>query len=108
MVPSAGGTAQLLKANDAPACQTNLTRPGLTNDWPKWSPDVGQANGKSYYWLTFSSQRTGTPQLFVTAVVVQGGTISTFPALYLWNQPTGEGNLTPSWDNFQIAPIIVP
>ena len=108
VVPSAGGTAQRLKANDAPACQTNLTSPGLTNDWPKWSPDVGQANGKSYYWLTFSSQRTGAPQLFVTAVVVEGGTISTFPALYLWNQPTGEGNHTPSWDNFQIPPIIVP
>lgn len=108
VVPSLGGAAQRLKANDAPACQPSLVSPGLTNDWPKWSPDVGQANGKSYYWLTFSSQRTGMPQLFVTSVVIEGKTISTFPALYLWNQPSGEGNYTPSWDNYQIPPIIVP
>jgi hypothetical protein len=108
VVPSSGGAAVRLKANDAPTCQAGLTSPGLTNDWPKWSPDVGHANGKSYYWLTFSSQRTGAPQLFVTAVIVEGGTISTFPALYLWNQPPDEGNHTPSWDDFQIPPIDVP
>ena len=63
LVPSLGGAATRLKANDAPACQTDLHSPGLTNDWPKWSPDVGHANGKTYYWLTFSSQRTGMAQL---------------------------------------------
>jgi len=72
----------------------------VTRRWP--------ANGKFVLLLTFSSQRTGTPQLFVTAVVVDAGTISTYPALYLWNQPPDEGNHTPSWDNYQIPPIIVP
>jgi Tol biopolymer transport system component len=107
VVPAAGGTALRLKANDAPACQTDLVSPGLTNDWSKWSPEVARANGKSYYWITFSSTRTGNPQLYVTGLVVDAsGTPSTFPALYLWNQPAAEGNHTPSWDDFQIPPIV--
>ena len=53
----AGGTAVRLAANDAAACQTTLASPGLTNDWPKWSPHATTANGKTYYWLTFSSKR---------------------------------------------------
>jgi hypothetical protein len=108
VVPSAGGIATRLKSNDAPACQSDLHSPGLTNDWPKWSPDVGRANGKTYYWITFSSQRTGVPQLYVTALVVDGaGKVSTYPALYLWNQPAAEGNHTPAWDHLEIPPIIV-
>ena len=107
-MPSAGGVATRLKANDAPACQTDLHSPGLTNDWTKWSPDVGHANGKTYYWITFSSQRTGVPQLYVAALVVDGaGKLTTYPALYLWNQPAAEGNHTPSWDHLQIPPITV-
>jgi len=39
-------------------------------NWPKWSPDVGRANGKAYYWLTFSSQRTAVAQIYVSALVV--------------------------------------
>jgi hypothetical protein len=108
VVPSIGGVAMRLNANDAPACQTDLNSPGLTNDWPKWSPDVGRANGMTYYWITFSSQRTGVPQLYVTALVVDGaGKLSTYPALYLWNQPAAEGNHTPAWDHLQIPPITV-
>jgi hypothetical protein len=108
VVPSAGGVATRLKANDAPSCQTDLHSPGLTNDWTKWSPDVGRANGNTYYWITFSSQRTGVPQLYVTALVVDGaGKLSTYPALYLWNQPAAEGNHTPAWDHLQIPPITV-
>jgi len=108
VVPSAGGVATRLKANDPPACQSSLHSPGLTNDWTKWSPDVGRANGKTYYWITFSSQRTGVPQLYVTALVVDGaGKLSTYPALYLWNQPAAEGNHTPAWDHLQIPPITV-
>ena len=57
-----GGTAVRLAANDAAACQTTLASPGLTNDWPKWSPHAVTANGKTYYWLTFSSKRIGTRQ----------------------------------------------
>jgi hypothetical protein len=108
VVPSAGGVATRLAANDVPACQTGLQSPGLTNDWPKWSPDVGQANGKHYYWITFSSKRTGVAQLYVTALVVDGsGKLSTYPALYLWNQPSAEANHTPAWDDVQIPPITI-
>jgi hypothetical protein len=108
VVPSAGGVATRLKANDAPSCQKDLQSPGLTNDWPKWSPDATRANGKTYYWITFSSQRTGVPQLYVTALVVDGtGKLSSYPALYLWNQPAAEGNHTPAWDHLEIPPITV-
>jgi len=107
----AGGTAVRLAANDAAACQTGLASPGLTNDWPKWSPQaVTAANGKTYYWLTFSSKRMGTAnaQLYVTALVVDAaGHLTTYPALYLWNQPAADGNHTPSWDDFSIPPITV-
>ncbi|HXU04909.1 MAG TPA: hypothetical protein VN903_28300 [Polyangia bacterium] len=109
VVPAAGGTSVRLAANDAAACQTTLASPGLTNDWPKWSPHAATANGKTYYWLTFSSKRMGTTnaQLYVTALVVDGsGKLTTFPSLYLWNQPAADGNHTPSWDDFSIPPII--
>jgi hypothetical protein len=109
VVSANGGTPQRLAANDAPVCETELHSPGMTNDWPKWSPEVGQANGKSYYWLTFSSQRSGVAQLYVTALVVDAaGRLVSYPALHLWNQPPAEGNHTPSWDNVQIPPVIVP
>ena len=103
-----GGAAIRLHANDAAACQTATTSPGLTNDWPKWSPQAVTADGKTYYWLTFSSKRTGSgnAQLYVTGVVVDAnGQITTYPALYLWNQPSSEGNHTPSWDDFAIPSI---
>jgi hypothetical protein len=39
----------------------------------------------------------------VVPVTVDGsGTITTFPAIYLWNQPSTERNHTPAWDEFQI------
>src|SRR5579871_1059351 len=104
----AGGTPIRLAANDAAACQTGVTSPGLTNDWAKWSPQATTAGGKTYYWLTFSSKRSGTDnaQLYITAIVVdEVGQISTYPALYLWNQPSTDGNHTPSWDDFVIPPI---
>jgi hypothetical protein len=107
VVPASGGTRQRLAANDPPACLTDLASPGITNDWPKWSPQVASAGGKSYYWLTFSSTRSGRAQLFVTAIVSSGGTLSLSPALYLWNQPSDEDNHTPSWDNWQIPPVTV-
>ncbi len=65
-------------------------------------------DNRTFYWLTFSSTRSekGNPQLYVTAIVVTRGEalqqISTYGALYLWNQPADENNHTPAWDNFQI------
>jgi mono/diheme cytochrome c family protein len=105
VVPVGGGTAVRLKANDPPAC-TGAKSPGITNSWPKWSPTVTTAGGKTYYWVTYSSTRNdgSHPQIFATAITVDAsGAIETFPSLYLWNQPANEGNHTPAWDDFQIV-----
>ncbi len=103
VIPTAGGTPVRLAANDPPVC-SGRTSPGVTNSWPKWAPGAADDGGKRYYWLTFSSTRSaaGNPQLYVTPVVDDGTTLSTYPALYLWNQPVGENNHTPAWDNFAI------
>jgi hypothetical protein len=112
VVPSAGGTAARLVANDPPACPNTRTSPGINNDWSKWAPQANRAsNGKTYNWLVFSSTRSanGKAQLYITAVVTDGGggAPQTFPALYLWNQPPAEGNHTPSWDNYKIPPVVI-
>ncbi len=104
VVPAAGGEATRLVANDAPTC-TKQTSPGLTNSWPKWSPSVQTFNGKTYYFLTFSSRRPETPQLYVTAIVDDGHSLTTYPALYLWNQPADEGNHTPDWEEVNIPSV---
>lgn len=104
VIPSAGNGPVRLAANDPPAC-SGKTSPGVTNSWPKWSPGTSKVGSKQYYWLTFSSTRSANsnPQLYVTPVLVQGNVISTFPALYLWNQPADENNHTPAWDDFAIV-----
>ena len=114
----AGANAIRLNANDPPKC-TNLTSPGINNHWPKWSPTVGMANNKTYYWMIFSSNRynpspttatSGTTvyvsQLYITAVVKNEVGYSTYPAIYLYNQPATRLNTTPAWQNFNI-PIII-
>lgn len=104
VVPAAGGTAVRLRANDPPAC-SGAASPGVTNSWPKWSPAVGHDGNTDYYWLTFSSRRgdSGLPQIYVAPIVVEGATVTTYPALYLWNQPDNEANHTPAWDIFDIV-----
>jgi len=96
-------------ANDPPACQTSQQSPGVTNDWSKWAPEAASAaNGTRYYWVTFSSIQNGRPQLFVAPMTVKAGAVDvSYPALYLWNQPATDDNHTPSWDNYQIQPIII-
>ncbi len=111
-------TAVRMKANDPPSC-TNLHSPGVNNHWPKWAPDVETANGKTYYWMIFSSNRYGTApvtsangsqvqvsQLYVTAVVKNELTTSTYPAIYLYNQDSTRLNTTPAWQDFHI-PIVI-
>jgi hypothetical protein len=107
VIDANGGQAKRFKANDPPACMTSAHSPGVTNDWPKWSPEATPAsNGKTYYWVTFSSTRTGVPQLYVAPMVVTESDASVdYPALYLWNQPATEHNHTPSWDDYQIPPV---
>jgi hypothetical protein len=111
VIPSKGGTATRLAANDPPAC-TGKASPGVTNSWPKWSPAATTtADGRTFYWAVFSSTRDegSNPQLYVTPVVVdRAGKVTTYQALYLWNQPADENNHTPAWDIFQIPPTPPP
>jgi hypothetical protein len=113
VVPTKGASAATrLVANDPPACQ-GLKSPGVENTWPKWAPDATAASdGNTYYWVTFSSTRSpdattagvGRPQLYVAAVTESSsGVITTYPAIYLWNQDPTQNNLIPAWDNFTIA-----
>lgn len=119
-VPFGGGSASAVRmnANDPPSC-TNLHSPGINNHWPKWAPDVESANGKTYYWMIFSSNRYGTPpqtsangslvqvsQLYITAVVKNELTTATYPAIYLYNQDSTRLNTTPAWQDFHI-PIVI-
>ena len=144
VIPSTGGTAVALAANDPNTCGGDM--PGtLINSWPKWSPDVFTANGKTYYFLVFSSARkyadefsaqftlpkntlssfTGlnsSSQLYLAAVVVDNATntVTTYPAVYIWNQnrtPGADGssatglkysNLTPAWDPISLPPLMIP
>ena len=100
----AGGTATRLAANDPPAC-SGATSPGVLNSWPKWAPEVQSYRGRQYYWISFSSTRAGAnPQLYVSGLVVENGTLRTYRSLYLWNQPAGESNHTAAWDAFRFMP----
>jgi len=133
LVPSAGGTAQSIAANKPPTC-TGLTTATIHNSWPKWSPNPKAVNNATYYFLIFSSSRYSTQtipgpvnappvtasELYLTTIKVQGGTVTTYPAIYLWNQnylvttdaaknPTvtySPGlNVTPAWDEFAIPKV---
>jgi hypothetical protein len=118
-----------MAANDPPSC-TGLQSPGINNHWPKWSPTVStDANGNTYYWIIFSSNRYNpnpmtitndgiggqapapvtvyVSQLYITAVVkADGKPLQTFPAIYLYNQPSNRLNTTPAWQDFNI-PIVI-
>lgn len=129
----AGGTQPPCKlAANAPAACTGLATPGVQNTWPKWAP--AQAGGvapssdmNTYYWVTFSSIRINDPksaastgsaqmdgggpagkvQLYIAGVSVSpSGAISTYPAVYLWNQDPTVNNLIPAWDNFTLPPAV--
>jgi hypothetical protein len=113
VVSAAGGAPQRLDANDPPAC-SKLKSPGMENSWPKWAPAKPApvtVDGKTYYWLVFSSTRLDPEarqvrQLFMAPVVVDAaGTITKHKAVYLWNQPATEKNHTPAWDMFAIPPV---
>jgi hypothetical protein len=104
VVGADGGEATRLDANDPVAC-TGQVSPGVTNSWAKWAPLATEEDGRLFYFLTFSSRRSGAPQLYVTAIVLEGETMTTYPALYLWNQPELEGNHTPAWEYFKIPDV---
>lgn len=103
VLPAGGGTPARLIGNDPAAC-SGKTSPGVTNSWARWSPETSAVGSRTYYWLVFSSRRgsMGNPQLYLTALVDEGGVLQTHGSLYFWNQPEGESNHTPAWDVFQI------
>ncbi|WP_437484397.1 hypothetical protein WME75_44725 [Sorangium sp. So ce1014] len=107
------------KGSRLPTCSNlGVSIPGIHNSWPRWSPETTTVDGKTYYWVIFSSSRDGytlhkdankkASQLYVTGVVVEGTTVRTYPSIYLWNQTTGTSNHTPAWDVFKIPPAPVP
>jgi len=146
VIPAAGAAMPTqLAANDPVMCAGDDLTKGIINSWPKWSPDVFKFGGKSYYFLVFSSGRkyadefskqfelaknalasfTGlsqSSQLYLAAVVVDdaSGAITSYPAVYIWNQnrtPGADGmsaaglqysNLTPAWDPIKLTPLVIP
>jgi len=147
VIPAAGGTPTELAANDPGTCGGDNLATGIINSWPKWSPDAVpvKANGKTYYFLVFSSGRKyadefskqfplpvnaassfkglqQSSQLYLAAVVVDDatGAITTYPAVYIWNQnrtPAAGGqmatglqysNLTPAWDPIDLPDLTIP
>ena len=111
------GTAVRLAANDPVQC-TGMSSPGINNHFPKWAPAAGTYNGRTYYWIVYSSNRAGIPpvtspydglahqisQLYLTAISVENGTYTTYKSIYLWWQPTTTVNTTPVWGVITIPP----
>jgi len=147
VIPSTGATATAaavpLAANEPAACGGDDVAAGLINSWPKWSPDAFTVGGKTYYFLIFSSARkygdeftqqfklppnplssfkgrNDSSQLYLAAVVVDNATkqITTYPAVYIWNQnraASADGaaalhfsNLTPAWDPIKLPDLMIP
>lgn len=143
IVPSDGGTAQAIAGNTPPQC-TGLSTSTIHNSWPKWSPYPKEVNGAKYYFLTFSSSRYSSftipkmqgscsedvpgSDLFLSVIKVKDGKVTTYPAIYLWNQQylfetdsSGNAvkdssgnpkysmqpglNVTPAWDEFMVATV---
>jgi hypothetical protein len=103
VIPAAGGTALSLAANEPASC----------------AGDAFSNNGRSYYFLIFSSARkygdefskqfklppnplssfkggNYSSQLYLAAIVVDSATgqVTTYPAVYIWNQnraPSADG-----------------
>jgi hypothetical protein len=126
VIPAGGGKALRLAANDPPAC-SGKSSPGVNNHWGKWAPQVQSANGRTYYWVLFSSSRADLPpvprngecpneppcdpnisitQLYISVVVDDGHGLKSYPAIYLWNQPTDTLNMTPIWENLSIPRVV--
>jgi hypothetical protein len=123
----AGGTAVPVTPTFPPPACTAPYASGVQNTWPKWAPNPLDANGnpapqvvngKTYYWVTFSSIRSVTApadptnggkrkqQLYVAGIVVDNasGAITSFAPIYLWNQDFTVNNLIPAWGEFSIPP----
>jgi hypothetical protein len=108
------GTAVRLAANDPVAC-SGKSSPGINNRLPKWAPSAQVIKGRTYYWFVYASDRAGIPaqpskydgrlhevsQMYLTAITLKDGKYTTYPSIYLWNQPADAINL-PDWGTSQI------
>ncbi len=119
VVPIGGGTATRAEGERSARC-SGKSSPGVNNHWAKWSPEVATGPSGKYYWMIFSSNRANLPpgtsskgrtiqisQLYLAPVLISGEQfqVTSYPAIYLWNQPTNSVNTTPAWETFDI-PII--
>ncbi|KYF85313.1 hypothetical protein BE20_35255 [Sorangium cellulosum] len=109
VIPAGGGAPVRLSANDPPACSGCLS-PGVRNSWARFAKEARRHQGKTYYWIVFSSGRRGHPnhdpfqQIYVTGLVVRDGGLSLHGALRLPGQPDEARNIMPSWD--QLAELL--
>jgi hypothetical protein len=114
LVPASGGAAVRLQANDPPACSGKVS-PGVNNNWAKWAPQATTVGGATYYWVVFASTRAGLPpvtapdghtvqmsQIYIAPLVVTEVGVTTYPAIYAWNQPVDRVNTTPDWETFDL------
>lgn len=82
----------------------------------QWSPDVATGPKGKYYWMFFSSNRANIPpgtssrgrtipisQLYLAPILIdETFQVISYPAIYLWNQPTTSVNTTPEWEALDI------
>lgn len=111
VVPGAGGSAVRLAANDPPAC-SGRSSPGVNNHWARFAPGPVRGGRGIYYWLVFSSTRANLPpamssrgrtiqvsQLYLAPIMIDDQfNLTTYPAIYLWNQPSNSVNTIPEWE----------
>ena len=110
VVPYGRGSPVRLVANDPPACSGRMS-PGVNNNGARFAPDVTHGARGTYYWLIFSSTRADLPpgvssrgrtipmqQLYLAPIFIDlSFNVATYPAIYLWNQPSDTVNVTPEW-----------
>ena len=57
----------------------------------------------------YSAPDTRCSQLYMAAIVKDNATgeLTTYSAVYLWNQETVMTNLTPAWEDFNIPEVVL-
>ncbi len=97
LIPLQGGMPERIAGNDPPPI-LGETSPGLTNSWPKWAPDYHVSGADTWFFLAFSSARHhGLAQIWISPLKVNGGAVTSYPALHLPGQNVGTHNHTPVW-----------
>jgi len=136
--PVSGGNRARLLANDPNLCAGDPAPLALLNGSPAWGPNPVHQDGHTYYFLIFTSARkygdefatqfqlqgnddsntlrTST-QLYLTTIAVDdtNGSITSYPAIYIWNQNrtattgvTAFANMTPVWGTTVLPPLNIP